>query len=102
MVFKAEQRIADDYIRAVIEQINDGFLFEKLMKDMLVHFCGTELLPVGEIHDSGIDSFISHSTTNKEIFQISIQKDWKQKITRTIDRIKEKRPDLYHGENCIQ
>ena len=49
--------IKTNIVTTAIEKIEDGFIFENFCKEYLtIVFLGYDFIPVGGIHDKGIDS----------------------------------------------
>ena len=74
-----------------MEQINDGFIFEKFAQDFLGKVLGYSFLPVGGIKDRGIDGleYIFHRDGfERAIYQMSIDKYPKRKIEDTVKKLK--------------
>ena len=74
-----------------MEQINDGFIFEKFAQDFLGKVIGYSFLPVGGIKDRGIDGLehIFHRDGfERSIYQMSIDKNPKGKIEDTVKKLK--------------
>ena len=77
--------------RYAIGNIDDGYIFENFAKDFLSKFLGYQFVPVGGLHDKGIDGFehtFHKSDSNKVIYQLSIQKTYQQKISDSLDKLK--------------
>jgi hypothetical protein len=77
--------------RYAIGNIDDGNIFENFAKDFLSKLLGYEFVPVGGLHDKGIDGFehtFNRSDTNKVIYQLSIQKTYQHKIADSLDKLK--------------
>lgn len=70
--------------------IKDGFLFEQFCQSYLSQILGYEFMPVGGIKDRGIDG-LSHILTlkgnDKNIYQISIEEAYKDKIEKSIKKL---------------
>jgi hypothetical protein len=74
--------------------ISDGDVFERFCLDFLAKILGHEFIPAGGIRDRGIDGFeytFYRTQTERVIYQLSIQKDFKGKINDTAVKLKENR-----------
>jgi hypothetical protein len=77
--------------RYAIGNIDDGNIFENFAKDFLSKLLGYEFVPVGGLHDKGIDGFehtFTRTDNQKTIYQFSIQKTYQRKITDSLDKLK--------------
>ena len=77
--------------RYAISNIDDGNIFENFAKDFLSKFLGYQFVPVGGLHDKGIDGFqhtFNRSGSTKVIYQFSIQKSYRRKIADSLDKLK--------------
>jgi len=74
-----------------INKIDDGNVFETFAKDFLSKVLGYNFIPIGGMHDKGIDG-LEHtfykSDNKKTIYQLSIQESYKTKITASLDKLK--------------
>jgi len=73
-----------------LRKIEDGFVFEKFIGQFLSQRLGYEFIPAGGIRDRGIDGFehvLNQSGYETYIYQISIEKDYKNKIERSIEKL---------------
>lgn len=74
-----------------INKIDDGSVFETFAKDFLSKVLGYNFVPIGGMHDKGIDG-LEHtfykSDNRKTIYQLSIQKTYQTKITSSLDKLK--------------
>ncbi len=66
-------------ITAVIDSIQDPFLFEKLIQHLLFLYKNAEFNPAGGLHDGGADGVWQEKGSQK-YWQISKQKTWMDKI----------------------
>ena len=76
--------------RYAIGNIDDGFIFENFAKDFLSKFLGYQFVPVGGLHDKGIDGFehtFNRSDSTKIIYQFSIQKSYRRKIADSLGKL---------------
>jgi hypothetical protein len=74
----------------VVKHIEDGNIFEDFAQSFLCAFLGESFIPLGGIHDKGMDGMDRCYNTNKitkTVYQISIEKDPKAKIIKTIKAI---------------
>ena len=74
-----------------INKIDDGNVFETFAKDFLSKLLGYNFIPIGGMHDKGIDGLertFYESDKKKTIYQLSIQKTYKSKITASLDKLK--------------
>lgn len=75
----------------VLSKIEDGFIFERFATEFLSIVLGEDFIPVGGIHDKGIDGLshlFSGTVHTKYIYQMSIEKDPHQKIKNTLLKLK--------------
>ena len=82
-----------------IEQVNialdrvDGPTFEKFILAFYPAFAGEGFIPLGGIKDGGADAFLSRSIFEGSVpfyyYQISVQEDYRSKISLTIKRLHE-------------
>lgn len=75
----------------VLSKIEDGFVFERFAQEIISHVVGHTFVPVGGIHDKGIDGLehtFSVEGRQTTIYQLSIEKDVRGKIDRTINTLK--------------
>lgn len=70
----------------LLSQIKDGFVFERFAQDLLCEIIGIDFVPLGGVHDRGIDG-LDHTFTQKSepstVYQISIQDDVRSKLKKT-------------------
>jgi len=88
--------MANETIEYILPQIQSGFLFEDFAKDFTAAIDGVDFIPVGGIHDRGIDGLeftYSPDSIRKKIYQFSIEKDAKAKIRKTCKVLRENRID---------
>lgn len=74
-----------------ISQVTEGTIFETFGLDFLSKYLDYQFIPVGGIHDKGIDGFehtFSKNDNPKTIYQLSIQKDYRNKIIDSIDKLR--------------
>ncbi|OGO22066.1 MAG: hypothetical protein A2Z28_06725 [Chloroflexi bacterium RBG_16_51_9] len=74
-----------------ISQITDGGIFESFALDFLSKYLGYQFVPVAGIKDKGIDGFehtVSKSDNPKTIYQLSIQKTYKDKIVDSVEKLR--------------
>ena len=96
-------------IELVFKNINSGFVFEKLAQELMCAIQGENFIPVGGVHDGGIDGLefvyeVNSSQPVKKIYQFSIQQNAEEKIRKTIDTLisKDVRVDrLVYGTNVV-
>jgi len=77
--------------RYAISSIDDGTIFENFAKDFLSKILGYQFVPVGGSHDKGIDGLehtFCRSTNKKWVYQLSIQKTYRQKIADSLAKLK--------------
>lgn len=96
-------------VEVVFEEIKSGTLFEKLANELMSAIQGTSFVPVGGIHDKGIDGleYVCEKDSDlrrKKIYQFSIRHDPKQKIRETIKTLKSNEIEfsqLIYGTNRV-
>ena len=74
-----------------IGQIDKGNIFEKFVFDFLGKVLSYEFLPAGGIHDRGIDGlehFFHRKGFERNVYQVSIQKNCQAKIKNTCEALK--------------
>ena len=74
-----------------ISSIRDGNIFEKFAQDILAQVQSYEFTPAGGTHDRGIDGLertFEAAGINATVFQISIEKNTKSKVTKTLKALK--------------
>jgi hypothetical protein len=74
-----------------VSQIRDGFIFERFVQDLLCQIQGIEFVPLGGVHDRGMDGLEHCSeikTDAKTIYQISIEQNPRAKIDKTLKSLK--------------
>ena len=74
-----------------IGMIDNGLVFENFGKDFLAKVFGYEFIPVGGIKDRGIDGLehtFHRKQTERIVYQLSIEKDYKGKIKDTLNKLK--------------
>lgn len=72
----------------VLNNINDGFVFENFAQQFLSQVLGYEFIPSGGIRDKGIDGFehiFNQKGYDSYIYQISIEKNYINKIKRSLN-----------------
>ncbi len=77
-------------VEFVLSKIDDGFIFERFGLEFLGKLRGEGFVPVGGTKDRGIDGLeYCHTPEGRQklIYQLSIEKDAKGKISRTIDTL---------------
>jgi len=73
-----------------MNQINDGFVFEKFCLSFLGAALGYHFNPIGGVKDRGIDGLeysYSRSGNLKNIFQLSTEKNYKSKLEKSISKL---------------
>ena len=74
-----------------IDQIKDGFIFEKFAQGFLSKVLGYNFLPAGGIKDKGIDGLehmFNREGFERDIYQMSIDKHPREKIVDTLEKLK--------------
>lgn len=86
--------ITHDLVKKTLNDNNDGFRFEKFAQIFFSAITQNQYKPVGGIHDGGADGISEDGLLleeevgiNTSFVQISIDKQPKQKINRTINRL---------------
>jgi hypothetical protein len=78
-------------VNFVLSQIDNGYLFEDFAKEFTAASDGANFKPIGGVQDQGIDglefTYSSNNGLNKKIYQFSVEKNPKSKITRTLDAL---------------
>jgi len=87
---KVEDRVSPELIDIALEKA-EGFTFERFSNDFLSSVEGRDFVPLGGVKDGGADAF-SHQelygTTKAGLFyQITVQKNHRDKIRKTIARL---------------
>ncbi|MCQ2352191.1 MAG: hypothetical protein MJ033_01780 [Victivallaceae bacterium] len=83
------EQINPKYFEHVVSIINDGKIFESFAQEFLCAVLGSDLIPVGGIHDLGIDAMLWEANKNEDyriIYQISIDES-ASKIYNTLDKL---------------
>jgi uncharacterized protein (DUF1697 family) len=86
-----------DIIELILSNYTDFIKFEDLANEIMIQEGYNNLIPVGGWHDDGVDARLVKYYQQKEyniIFQYSMQKETKSKISLTYKKIKEK------GKKC--
>ena len=89
--------ISPEVVEFVLLKINDGFLFERFAKSVLAKLRGVDFVPVGGIHDKGIDGLeyvFTPARQERYIYQCSIEKGAKAKLGRTIVTLKKNKVEF--------
>ncbi|OVE82145.1 hypothetical protein BVY04_01800 [bacterium M21] len=79
-------------IETVLIQVDDGFLFERFAQDLLGIVVGAEFIGTGGQKDKGIDGLqYTYFASNKvkTIYQMSIEKDSRKKIEKSIQKLQD-------------
>lgn len=77
-------------VEYALSKIEDGFIFERFAQEFLSAVLGKDFVPVGGIHDKGIDGFthtFSLGNHAKSIYQMSIEKSPDKKIEETLTKL---------------
>lgn len=84
------QPLSDDGFKFALNQINDGFVFESFALRFLPLILGYEFMPVGGVKDKGIDGLdytYSKAGFEKNIFQLSTEKNTEGKTENSIQKL---------------
>jgi hypothetical protein len=79
------------FFSSTLDIFTNGTEFEEFAQVFLSQVIGYEFIPHGGIKDKGIDgleTIIMRRGREKDIYQVSIQKDYIRKIDDTIDKLK--------------
>lgn len=82
--------IDKDAFEYAIKKIDDGFIFENFAVSFLNSVLGYEFIPVGGTKDKGIDGYqhiFSRGGNEKNIYQLSTEKTFEDKICNTIEKL---------------
>jgi len=77
-------------VHGALELIKDGTVFENFAKDFLSKRLSHEFIPVGGVHDRGLDGverIYSAKGITKTVYQMSIQQTHKAKIKATLEAL---------------
>jgi len=78
------------YFSDVMRAVNDGKIFEKFIQNLFCQLKGANFIPMGGIHDMGIDAALYEETEDqkeyKVIYQISIDES-RSKILNTLEAL---------------
>jgi hypothetical protein len=77
-------------VRGALELIKDGTVFENFAKDFLSKRLSHEFIPIGGIHDRGLDGverIYNAKGVAKTVYQMSIQQTHKTKIKGTLETL---------------
>lgn len=83
--------------RFAMNQINDGFVFEKFGLSFLGAILGYEFIPVGGVKDKGIDGLeyiYGRKGFEKNIYQLSTEKASEQKLENSIQKLVDNKIDF--------
>jgi hypothetical protein len=79
-----------DAVRFALSKTNDGFLFEQFAQAFLAAVVGYEFVPVGGLHDRGIDG-LEYSSRRKDnasfVYQMSIEADPPKKLKKSLSAL---------------
>jgi hypothetical protein len=78
-------------VRFALSQIRDGNIFEQFGLDFLSKVLGYQFIPAGGLRDRGIDGLehtFHRNGFERTIYQLSIEKDYKGKISDSLDKLK--------------
>ena len=84
------QALSEDGFKSALNQINDGFLFEKFALKFIPIILGYEFIPVGGVKDKGIDGLnyiYSRLGFEKNIFQLSTEINTDGKIDNSLQKL---------------
>ena len=85
-----EEFLSSEDIQDILKLIDEGFLFERFGQEFLTARLGYNFLASGGIKDRGIDGLEYASdldNDNKDVFQLSIDKNPDSKISDTVDTL---------------
>lgn len=86
------QGVNPEALEFALSKIDEGFVFESFAQSFLSAILGYTFLPVGGLHDKGIDGLehtFQRNGNSKQIYQISIQKSVEAKINDTFKALKD-------------
>jgi hypothetical protein len=92
-------KIDKDSFEYAIAKIDDGKVYESFAKDFLAAVLGHEFVPVGQSKDKGVDSFrhiFARLKKEKQIFQMSTELDFQNKVYKTINTLNENEISFTH------
>jgi len=82
-----------DLVKIALDK-TEGFQFERFVNDFYPSIVGAKFVPVGGVHDGGVDAFAG-SPVHEEVgaptvfYQASVQEDFRAKIRHTVKRLRE-------------
>ena len=90
------------YFSDVMRAIDNGHIFEKFIQNLFCQLKGTSFIPMGGIHDMGIDAALYEETKKQEeykvIYQISIDESH-SKILNTLEALQKNK--IKYNELCF-
>jgi hypothetical protein len=89
-----------DLVKIALDKA-EGFQFERFVNDFYPSIIGAKFVPVGGVHDGGVDAFAG-SPVHEEVgaptvfYQASIQEDFRGQVRHTVKRLRESGRDPRH------